>query len=69
MSSKNSAYGKPAGDTEFRKTRDLGEYAERAKTREASEREEAKARYEAKLAGKRYYKPLEGNETFTSART
>ncbi|KAL1901135.1 U4/U6.U5 snRNP associated protein [Ceratocystis pirilliformis] len=63
-----SAYGTPAGDTDFRKNWDLNEYAEKAKVREAAEREEAKARYEAKLAGKKYYKPPTGNETLTQAR-
>lgn len=63
-----SAYGAPAGDTDFRKTWDLDEYAEKAKEREAKEKEEAKARYEAKLAGKKYYKPMTGDETYTSAR-
>src|SRR5687768_7898655 len=67
-SKKGSAYGAPAGDTDFRKTYDLDEYAARAKEREAKEKDEAKARYEAKLAGKKYYKPLTGDETFTSAR-
>ncbi|KAJ6782288.1 hypothetical protein PWT90_00611 [Aphanocladium album] len=63
-----SAYGAPAGDTDFRKTWDLDEYAAKAKEREAKEKEEAKARYEAKLAGKKYYKPMTGDETYTSAR-
>ncbi|PHH70804.1 hypothetical protein CDD82_6917 [Ophiocordyceps australis] len=67
-SKKTSAYGAPASDTDFRKTWDLDEYAAKAKEREASERLEAKARYEAKLAGKKYHKPLTGNETFTTAR-
>jgi U4/U6.U5 tri-snRNP component SNU23 len=67
-SKKGSAYGAPAGDTDFRKTWDLDEYAQKAKDREVKEREEGKARYEAKLAGKKYYKPLTGNETLTSAR-
>ncbi|KAH7328067.1 hypothetical protein B0I35DRAFT_403501 [Stachybotrys elegans] len=67
-SKKGSAYGAPAGDTDFRKTWDLDEYAQKAKDRETKEREESKARYEAKLAGKKYYKPLTGNETLTSAR-
>ncbi|KAF9873164.1 hypothetical protein CkaCkLH20_09327 [Colletotrichum karsti] len=62
------AYGAPAGDTDFRKNWDLDEYAAKAKEREAKEKEESKARYEAKLAGKKYHKPLTGNETFTSAR-
>ncbi|KAK1988418.1 hypothetical protein LZ30DRAFT_578101 [Colletotrichum cereale] len=65
---KGSAYGAPAGDTDFRKTWDLDEYAAKAKDREAKEKEESKARYEAKLAGKKYHKPLTGNETFTQAR-
>ncbi len=64
----SSAYGKAAGETDFRKTRNLDEYAAKAKEREAAEREEAKARYEAKMAGKRYYKPLDGSETLTTAR-
>ncbi|KAH9236525.1 hypothetical protein K456DRAFT_1831293 [Colletotrichum gloeosporioides 23] len=69
MADKNgSAYGAPAGDTDFRKTWDLDEYAAKAKDREAKEKEESKARYEAKLAGKKYHKPLTGNETMTSAR-
>ena len=62
------AYGTAAGDTDFRKNWDLDEYAAKAKKREESEREEAKARYEAKLAGKKYHKPLTGDETYTSAR-
>lgn len=68
MSKNGSAYGTAAGDTEFRKTRNLDEYAAKAKEREAKEREESKARYEAKMAGKRYYKPLDGTETLTTAR-
>ncbi|KFA60521.1 hypothetical protein S40285_07878 [Stachybotrys chlorohalonatus IBT 40285] len=65
---KGSAYGAPAGDTDFRKSYDLDEYAAKAEEREAMEKEERKARYEAKLAGKKYHKPLTGNETYTSAR-
>ena len=65
---KGSAYGEPASDTSFRKTWDLDEYAEKARVREAERKEEAKARYEAKLAGKKYYKPLTGEESLTSAR-
>ncbi|KAK7426952.1 U4/U6.U5 snRNP associated protein [Neonectria magnoliae] len=67
-SKKGGAYGAPAGDTEFRKTYDLEEYAAKGKEREAKEKEEAKARYEAKMAGKKYHQPLTGNETYTSAR-
>lgn len=62
------AYGAASGDTSFRKTRDADEYAAKAKERSAAEREEAKARYEAKLAGKKYYKPPTGNETHAEAR-
>lgn len=68
MSNKASAYGQAAGDTDFRKKYDLDEYAAKAKAREDAEREERKARYEAKLAGKKYYKPLDGSETLTTAR-
>ncbi|KAI1321665.1 hypothetical protein F5Y16DRAFT_66308 [Xylariaceae sp. FL0255] len=68
MSGKGSAYGTPATDTSFRRKYDLDEYAEKARVRESAEKEEAKARYEAKLAGKKYYKPLTGDETLTSAR-
>lgn len=57
-----------ADDMSFRKTRDASEYAAKAAAREADEREEKKARYEAKLAGKKYFKPLDGTETHTEAR-
>lgn len=69
-SKKGGAYGGSTGggDADFRKTWDLDEYAAKAKEREAKEKEESKARYEAKLAGKKYHKPLTGNETLTSAR-
>lgn len=62
------AYGAASDDTSFRKKYDVDEYAAKAKAREAAEREESKARYEAKLAGKKYYKPLTGDETLTQAR-
>lgn len=42
-----------------RRTWDTAEYAEKARQRETERREEGKARYEAKLAGKKYYKPLD----------
>lgn len=68
-SKKGSAYGAGvASDTGFRQNWDLDAAAEKAKVREQAEREEAKARYEAKLEGKKYYKPLTGDETMTSAR-
>lgn len=62
------AYGAASDDTSFRKTYDREEYAAKAREREAGEREESKARYEAKLAGKKYYKPLTGEERHTQAR-
>jgi U4/U6.U5 tri-snRNP component SNU23 len=68
MAGKESAYGKPAGDTDFRKKYDLDEYAAKAKEREAAEKEERKARWEAKMAGKKYFKPMDGSETLTTAR-
>lgn len=66
-SKKGAASG--ASDTSFRGDLDLNAYAEKAKVREQGEREEAKARYEAKLAGKKYYKPLTGGEALTTARS
>jgi U4/U6.U5 tri-snRNP component SNU23 len=68
MSNKGSAYGKAASDTDFRKKYDLAEYAAKAKDREDAEKEERKARWEAKMAGKKYYKPMDGSETLTTAR-
>ncbi|PHH71689.1 hypothetical protein CDD80_5065 [Ophiocordyceps camponoti-rufipedis] len=66
---KRSAYGAPADDTDFRKTYDLDEYAAKAREREAREKVEARARYEARLAGKKHptMTPT-GNETFATAR-
>lgn len=43
-----------AGDTDFRRTWDKAEYAARAAENEAKQKAESKARYEAKLAGKKY---------------
>lgn len=43
-----------SGDTSFRKTWNREEYAAKAAEREFRERAEAKARYEAKAAGKKY---------------
>ncbi|TAQ91066.1 hypothetical protein B7494_g613 [Chlorociboria aeruginascens] len=68
MASKKGAYETKASDTDFRKKWDRAEYAQKAKDREASEKEESKLRYEAKLAGKKYYAPLTGTETHTQAR-
>jgi U4/U6.U5 tri-snRNP component SNU23 len=45
-----------SGDTDFRKTWDKAEYTERAARHDAKQKEESKARYEAKLAGKKYHR-------------
>jgi U4/U6.U5 tri-snRNP component SNU23 len=68
MPEHKGAYDTTASDTDFRKKYDRAEYAQKAAEREAKEKEEGKARYEAKLAGKKYYKPLDGTETLTTAR-
>ncbi|KAG9241665.1 hypothetical protein BJ878DRAFT_216360 [Calycina marina] len=68
MAEKKGAYDVAASDTDFRKKYDRAEYAEKAQKREAEEKEERKLRYEAKLAGKKYYKPMTGEEEFTQAR-
>ena len=68
MSTKKGAYENAASDTDFRKKYDRAEYAQIAKDRESKEAEERKLRYEAKLAGKKYYAPLTGEETLTQAR-
>ncbi|KAF1952465.1 hypothetical protein CC80DRAFT_507940 [Byssothecium circinans] len=61
---------KGGGDT-VRKTYDRAEYAERAKKRAAEEREEGKARYEARMAGEKYRKRASTPEDIklASART
>jgi len=56
MADKRGAYGAAVGDTSFRRTWDKEEYAQRAATKDVKSREEAKARYEAKLAGKKYHR-------------
>ncbi|KAL2006722.1 hypothetical protein VTN00DRAFT_9390 [Thermoascus crustaceus] len=56
---KASAYGTPSSDTSFRKTWDREEYAKKAQEEEAKAKAESKARYEAKLAGKKYHAPVD----------
>lgn len=68
MATKKGAYETTASDTDFRRKYDRDEYAKQAKEREAKEKEEGRLRYEAKLAGKKYYAPLTGEETLTQAR-
>ena len=56
---KKTAYGERATDTDFRKTWDRGEYAAKAKVEQAAQKEEGKLRYEAKMEGKRWHKPVD----------
>ncbi|MCJ1479767.1 hypothetical protein MMC13_008453 [Lambiella insularis] len=49
-----NAYSSTTSDTSFRKTWDRAEYTAKAEARETKVKEEGKARYEAKLAGKKY---------------
>lgn len=46
-------------DTDFRRTWDRAEYAAKAKAEDAARKEESKARYEAKLQGKKWHKPVD----------
>ena len=47
-------YGASSSDTSFRRTWDKDEYATKAAQREQKVKDEGKARYEARLAGKKY---------------
>ena len=60
----------PASDTSFRKTWNREEYAQKAQEDEARRKEEGKARYEAKLLGKKWHAPVDASslETTTSRR-
>lgn len=60
--------GGASEDTSFRRKRDVAAFAAQARAREESERDEKKARHEAFLAGKKYHKPLTGDEALTEAR-
>lgn len=69
MAERKSAYGQPASDTDFRRTWDKEEYAAKAKAEEEKRKEEGKARYEAKLEGKKWHKHVDMSELdSTSAR-
>ncbi|SPN98410.1 related to C2H2 finger domain protein [Cephalotrichum gorgonifer] len=65
---KGSAYGTASTDTEFRRDFDPAAAADRAAEKEAADRAEAKARYEARLAGKKYVRQPTGAEALISAR-
>jgi U4/U6.U5 tri-snRNP component SNU23 len=69
MAERKGAYEANVSDTDFRKKFDRAEYAQKAAEREAKEKEERRLRYEAKLAGKKYYVPLTGTEALTEARS
>lgn len=70
MAEKKSAYGQGvSSDTDFRKQWNRDEYAAKAKVEEDKRREEGKARYEAKLEGKKWHKHVDFSELdSTSAR-
>ncbi|MCJ1310654.1 hypothetical protein MMC25_004320 [Agyrium rufum] len=51
---KSNAYGTSNSDTSFRRTWNKEEYAAKGAERDAKTREDGKAQYEAKLAGKKY---------------
>ena len=54
-----NASGTSSSDTAFRKTWDREEYAKKAAAEEAKRKAEGKARYEAKLLGKKYHAPVD----------
>jgi len=70
MAERLSAYGAgAASDTDFRRKWDKEEYAAKAKAEEEKRKEEGKARYEAKLEGKKWHKHVDMSELdATSAR-
>ena len=59
MSGSKSAYENRASDTDFRRTWDREEYAAKAKKEADERKEDAQARYEAKLQGKKWHKHVD----------
>jgi U4/U6.U5 tri-snRNP component SNU23 len=59
MADKKSAYAQPASDTDFRRKWDRAEYEAKAKREQEERKEDAKARYEAKLEGKKWHKQVD----------
>jgi U4/U6.U5 tri-snRNP component SNU23 len=59
MSGKKSAYENRASDTDFRRTWDRDEYAAKAKKERDEAKEDAQARHEAKLQGKKWHKHVD----------
>ena len=64
---KKTAYGNRSTDTDFRKTWDTAEYARKAKAEQEEKREESKARYEAKLEGKKWHKYVDPESLDTTS--
>lgn len=70
MSGAKSAYQDRASDTDFRRTWDREEYAAKAKKEREEHKEDAQARYEAKLQGKKWHKHVDTSALdATSARS
>ncbi|KPI44481.1 U4/U6.U5 small nuclear ribonucleoprotein component snu23 [Cyphellophora attinorum] len=70
MSGNKSAYENRASDTDFRRTWDRDEYAAKAKKERDEAKEDAQARHEAKLQGKKWHKHVDTSALdATSARS
>ncbi|ETN44153.1 uncharacterized protein HMPREF1541_10703 [Cyphellophora europaea CBS 101466] len=59
MSGSKSAYENRASDTDFRRTWNREEYAAKSKKEAEERKEDAQARYEAKLQGKKWHKHVD----------
>ncbi|KAI5283573.1 U4/U6.U5 snRNP associated protein, partial [Ascosphaera atra] len=70
MSDRKQSATAASSDTDFRRKWDREEYAAKAAEDEAKAKEERKARYEAKLQGKKYHAPVDWSSMeATSARS